>query len=208
MGEYARHNGREIKIGTCESMYYLRFDQRHQVEAMSGNVDPVRDADALRFRFPFPDEDGLPPGDALYDKGYDRGVHIPGAKSNPDADHGSLQFASTTRKGYLVSLPCPEAHDMTAAGAVVHRNGTAGGVELTAVRYRPGIGVVPVMRCAACGTMWRMEGRDEIEELAMLARAAADKCHDPNDASPLGRAAWWHKVADRILEGINEAVTV
>ena len=58
MGEYAKHKGEEIKIGTCENMYYLRFDQRHKVKALPGNVDPNgADAYALRFRFPWPNED-------------------------------------------------------------------------------------------------------------------------------------------------------
>ena len=35
MGEYARFRGAEIKIGTCESMYYLRADQRHLIDGYS-----------------------------------------------------------------------------------------------------------------------------------------------------------------------------
>ena len=44
MGEYAKYNNQEIKIGTCETMYYLRYEDRHKVKALKGNVDPVRDA--------------------------------------------------------------------------------------------------------------------------------------------------------------------
>lgn len=34
MGEYAKRmrDGERVKIGTCENMYYLRFEERHQVE--------------------------------------------------------------------------------------------------------------------------------------------------------------------------------
>lgn len=63
MGENASYQGQEIKIGTCENMYYLRADQAHLVTALPGNLDPVKRADAIRFRFPFPDEDHIAPGD-------------------------------------------------------------------------------------------------------------------------------------------------
>jgi len=61
MGEYALYNGKEIKIGTCETMYYLRWDQRHLVEPIKGNVNPALDS-GLRFRLPWPDEDHIEPG--------------------------------------------------------------------------------------------------------------------------------------------------
>ena len=31
MGEYANYMGERVKIGTCEDMLYLRWDQRHLV---------------------------------------------------------------------------------------------------------------------------------------------------------------------------------
>lgn len=57
------YRGERRKIGTCEDMLYLRFDQRYLVKAKPGNVDPARDVKELRFRFPFPDEDSIQPGD-------------------------------------------------------------------------------------------------------------------------------------------------
>ena len=52
MGEYAKlkTTGEEVKIGTCENMYYLRFEDRYKV---------IYDLsfDNCRFRLPFPDED-------------------------------------------------------------------------------------------------------------------------------------------------------
>lgn len=69
------YGNKQIKIGTCANMYYLRADQRHLVRAiLPHNVDPSGPyAEALRFRFPFPDEDGIAPG-AFED--YDRGVRV------------------------------------------------------------------------------------------------------------------------------------
>src|SRR3990172_10222248 len=97
MGEYATFNGHEVKIGTMEDMYSLRFDQRHQVQALSGNVDPNRDDEAqmLRFRFPWPDEDDIEPGSGkFHDKGYHRAVAIHGFRAPVDVEHGHVQFVA------------------------------------------------------------------------------------------------------------------
>lgn len=63
MGEYAKYRKTEIKIGTCEAMLYLRWDQRHQVEAMTGNVDPIKDIKDIWFRLPRVLEFTQAPGD-------------------------------------------------------------------------------------------------------------------------------------------------
>jgi hypothetical protein len=68
MGEYGTYLGNNIKIGTCEDMYYLRADQRHLVKAAA-----LHDLTDIRFRFPFPDEDHRQPGD--FDD-YDRGLTV------------------------------------------------------------------------------------------------------------------------------------
>ncbi len=170
MGEYATHNGQNIKIGTCEDMYYLRYDQRQLVTPERGNVDPVKDAEALRFRFPWPDEDANEPGQF---ENYHRSLTIHGASPSASVEHYSIQFSA--QAGYLVSLPCPEAGAVTINGATltVHRNGFQGAVQLVAQKFRPGIGLVPILRCA-CGAMWREEDRSQIEELAVLIRSEGD----------------------------------
>ena len=64
MGEYAiRKSDREsIKIGTCEDMYYLRYEDQDKVIP-----DECSDF-GYRWRIPFPDEDHILPGD--YDSGF------------------------------------------------------------------------------------------------------------------------------------------
>ena len=59
MGEYAiRKSDREpIKIGTCEDMYYLRFEDQAKV-----TPDECSEF-GYRWRIPFPDEDHILPGD-------------------------------------------------------------------------------------------------------------------------------------------------
>jgi hypothetical protein len=193
MGEYAIRatDGEEIKIGTCEDMYYLRAEQRHQVRPLSGNVNPgSTDALALRFRFPWPDEDGTQPGE-FHDKGYERGVFVPGAVVPANTEHYPVQFSA--QAGYLISLPCPEG----TPDARVHRNGFAGAVQLEQQKLLTDGRLVPVCRCGGCGAKWRMEDQADIEALALAFRIEGDKRQARGDGDPM----WWHLVADRILLG-------
>jgi len=68
MGEYAKlkTTGENVKIGTCENMYYLRFEDRYKV---------VYDLsfDGCRFRLPFPDEDKEEIGNY---REYERGIDL------------------------------------------------------------------------------------------------------------------------------------
>jgi hypothetical protein len=157
MGEYAKLNGQQIKIGTCEDMYYLRYEDRHRVEALPNNVDPVQDAERLRFRLPFPDEDGMQPG--AYEP-YRRGVRLwrDGADwADPETadDPGTVQLKHEP-SGLLVSARCyhgirlPEASDDFPH---VHWNGKGNSFELVAVK--PLETMQGIVQCRHCGQMWR-----------------------------------------------------
>lgn len=77
MGEYATTaSGETVKIGTCENLYYLRWDQHQQVipEAGQWSEDLYR---AYRFRFPFPDEDRIPVDRMQEIEDFDRMVGVP-----------------------------------------------------------------------------------------------------------------------------------
>lgn len=212
MGEYATCNGERIKIGTCEDMYYLRFDQRRKVRHESGNVDPVKDAAELRFRFPFPDEDAIEPG-AFED--YRKGVRIDGMPASKDVDHYNVQFSAPN--GYLCSLPCPESAEYTAepngssrsligvnrtAPIRVGLNGYGGACKLVAQKFRPGIGLVPIMQCGGCGSLWRIEDRADIEALAVALRSMADAAL----RNKSGMQSYYNTIADRVLAGVCETV--
>jgi len=84
MGEYIKYNGSEIKIGTCESLYYTGYQKYEKalkeghLSALTGNDPPEEYAkpdSGYRFRFPFPDEDKLPFGD-IGNFHYHRGVPV------------------------------------------------------------------------------------------------------------------------------------
>lgn len=210
MGEYAGFKGQSVKIGTCEDMYYLRFEQRALVTKEPHSLDPVECADELRFRFPWPDEDGCEPGSDFNGHAFDRSVSVPGFVADADVEHHTIQFTSTRPTGYVASLPCPEssayvdgAHgrrQLVDGGAVgVHRNGFAGAVALCSQRYRPGIGLVPVLKCGGCGSMWRVEDRAGIEAVVVAFRSEADKERDQTASL----VAFYHAIADRVLAGLE-----
>lgn len=162
MGEYAtdRQTGERVKIGTCESMYYMRADQVRDVIAEPGNVDPIADAAGIRFRFPFPDEDGVQVGH--FDP-YDRRMRIDGLTPpvGEGWDHYSMQFRND--HGYLLSVPCPESSAEPSPGFTcgefdhglrIGRNGFKGAVFLCQQVWHDGL-LVPVLECA-CGMKWRL----------------------------------------------------
>lgn len=202
MGEYASRNSdhQRIKIGTCESMYYLRADQRHLVSWEQGNVNPNSDdALSIRFRFPWPDEDSVKPGEF---ETYERAVAAHGFAVPAGVEHYSVQFAA--HAGYLVSLPCPETAPSTPGlttqshGLTIHRNGFAGAVLLSQQKLLADGRLVPVCRCGGCGSAWRIEDPTEIEALAVAFRSEGDRRFNGTEAAD---QAWWHTVADRILAG-------
>ena len=148
MGEYAMYGGERTKIGTCEDLYYLRYDQRHSVQPLEGNINPASEDEqkTIRFRFPFPDEDDATPGSF---ENYNRYVPVDGIKPPADLDHHSVQF--TSQVGYLVSIPCPEGSAKTEFR--VHKNGWRGDVLLTQQAIRGGV-LAPIFMCGGCGAKW------------------------------------------------------
>lgn len=62
MAEKALHDGREITIGVPGKLLYLRATQAGLVQPLPGSTDLAAGAHRLYYRFPWPDEDGTPPG--------------------------------------------------------------------------------------------------------------------------------------------------
>jgi len=179
MGEHVEYKGETIKIGTCENMYYLRADQVHLIEGyeFEFNVD--------RFRFPFPDEDDIEPGQ-FEGPEHRRGWKIPGYRLPAELsgdEHGNVQFTSTA--GYVLSIPCPEQFGQP--GLTVHvpltdepeqtvllrvgRNGFNGQPVVSQQAWRNGL-LVTMLRCGACRAIHRL---DTLEDAAPVAQAFRDE---------------------------------
>jgi hypothetical protein len=176
MGEYANVNGSYTKIGTCENMYYLRYEDRMKVSPVSGNIDP-RTRLNLRWRLPFPDEDEVQIG---YYEPYLRGIrlsrfvksHIPIYDGYEDYYDESLADATGLIQvhhecGLLVNLPCYHGIKLPDNTKEVkfHWNGKSHSLELVMVKNTE-TGVRPVIRCKHCNTQW-ISTWDEIMEYVL-----------------------------------------
>jgi hypothetical protein len=213
MGEYAnrRPDGARVKIGTCEDMLYLRDDQRGQVYGgdLGSGRGYLRDPDvlaSLRFRFPWPDEDGTLPGDFEPF----RSLRLDGMPVPAGVEHGSTQFTATYPKnGYLLSLPCPEGPD---ADPRIARNGYGGALKLTAQGWRGGR-LVGIAECGGCGHAFRLEDGYALEAEMALREMGAERLRDMDrwnlTAEARGQeritgdngAAFYLTIADRLREG-------
>lgn len=204
MGEYAWYGHERIKIGTCEDLYYLRADQATKVVARGGeDTDVLGYLDAFRFRFPFPDEDNVAPGQF---ENPDRSLRVDGVEPPKNFDHYSVQF--TARPGYLLSIPCPEGPEAL-TNIRVSKNGWRGDVLLVQQRVWNGQ-LVAVCQCGGCGARYRLETFEDAEPVIVALRAQADRAQRDAEfaARRHGEAALddptarrLSTTADRIVEG-------
>lgn len=194
MGEYAKYRKAEIKIGTCEMMYYLRWDQRHLVEAISGNVNPVKDIDSVWFRLPRVLESTMEPGEFPF-SGFEGARPIPiyihsGTQLEEDVQElledeshlGSI-FLRSDEAGVQCSIPCNHGTPVKNLPKNMGYNGfnsntlciTAVGVRLQAdpdldfdskslLRWQS----FALIACRVCGkTLFRFS-RQELEQCGLL----------------------------------------
>lgn len=168
MGEYAKRisDGVEVKIGTCEDMYYLRFEDRDKVRPISGNLDPVQEANVLRFRLPFPDEDDIQIG--TY-KDYRRGqVLYRGndyfSDESKAAHAGLIQLHHDS--GLMVNAACFHGIKLPDGNADLRPfwNGKAPSFVLSSIGPRQcadGVfRVHPIVACRHCNEAWRYQWSD------------------------------------------------
>lgn len=174
MGEYAKRkiDGVDIKIGTCESMYYCRYEQRNDV------VYPY-DTTNFYWRIPTPDEDGIKPGDFDYsllrEDGYIPWKLMIDTSRFSEEDkvdmrkRGSFQLKEP-HMGLLVNIRCPHGFSMeqfkqNKEGDVISMgyNGHQDTLYLKGLKNEPNELKV-LVECSACGSMWSFSFND-IEQM-------------------------------------------
>lgn len=223
MGENAKRksDGQTVKIGTLENLYYLRHDQRWEVSPLEGNVNPHGPEESeLRFRFPFPDEDHIAPGEFI---DHAKGHRLPWTVPADWQGHSTVQFKHAN--GYLVSLPCPESvpegapvvQTMSGEPIQVHRNGYGGAVELVQQKNVPGDGgLVSVVACKGCGAKWRVPASEAVSiAQALCERAERDQLEHERAMRRAGYAEYQlgtsssatydREIARRMLDGYGLA---
>lgn len=167
MGEYAKRNSdrQEVKIGTCESMYYLRYEDRNEVTRLEGNVNPATVQNCF-WRLPFPDEDRVKIGEY---KEYKRGLKLytqhedrsysDWSDAETANDPGTIQFHNES--GMLINVKCYHGIKLPEVSADFKPfwNGKSWFFELVSVK-NTAEGVKAIVHCRHCGQMWRYEWAD------------------------------------------------
>lgn len=173
MGEYAirKSDGEHIKIGTCETMYYIRYEDRSKVEALPCSVD-LKDAHkyGLRFRLPVFSEDGIEPGNYEESEGSIPLFHEKTKKNFPiKGGKPGLIYVTHKDSGVQVTFPCyhgeklPESYgkgDDEVSFRSFHSHAISELVYLKAARMFNSDVILPVVRCKACGEEWRAKWED------------------------------------------------
>lgn len=158
MGEYALYHGKEIKIGTCESMYYLRYEDRFKVRYKPGNVNAASDKD-LFWRLPYPDEDHVQPG-GYEDYNRCQRLYLGNDNyTNPSlAEHPST-IQLRHESGLLINVPCYHGEQLPECGkdVKVFWNGKSWFYELQFIKNTSDQGIRPIIGCRHCNQMWRMD---------------------------------------------------
>ncbi len=161
MGEYAirKVDRVEVKIGTCNRMYYLRYENRNDVLKDKYSLDPAKELNLI-FRLPYPDEDHIPIGEY---GNFDRGVELINFNLLTDSDDtGIIQL--THPSGLLVNLDCHHGNRLPDAGGKsrVFWNGKASvNFKLIGVKNSV-VGLLPEVECKWCQLTWSLAEWDTV----------------------------------------------
>jgi hypothetical protein len=168
MGEYAtrKSDRKRIKIGTCEAMVYLRWEDRDKISGYDFKPEY-----GLHFRLPFPDEDAILPGD--YDS-YDRNMRLNHADRNkPEAleqlmaeteDHPGTMQLRHEASGLLLNVPCYHGLKLPEVQPPMQAfwNGkNPYPLALARVKWTKE-GLLAILKCTSCDGLWRSSRWDLI----------------------------------------------
>lgn len=172
MGEYAKRksDGAHIKIGTCEEMLYLRYEDRNKVEPWTGSLDAAKTL-GLYWRLPFLDEDDVLPGD--YEPAFRHELLQDFAVAGCENSPGVLQLSH--KCGLLLNVPCYHGERLptvTMPMRVFWNGRDPHSFALKAVKNTAD-GIIPIVACRWCGEAWRSSWHEIDGHLTTPGLAAA-----------------------------------
>ena len=177
MGEFAKFHGRTIKIGTCTSMYYCRYDQVSEIKY--GDM-----CHGLCWRIPAFEEDGIQPGDYTFGAlvetlGPLRSIRLKNIDEEFDGitqTPGLIQLRND-RSGMVVNVKCYHGRKLPESDGdfKAFYNGKRETLHLQALKNcKDDLRVV--FACSACGSAWNCSFEEiylNIADVRMLFRLYA-----------------------------------
>lgn len=170
MGEFGIYKQNRIKVGTCNFMYYCRYENRYQIDTLENNVD-FHSEKNLYWRLPLVSEDALKPGE--YGSGFP-GVRL--CKTFPDrcpenfkplecADYPGKMQLKHDESGLLVNVNCYHGIKLPLESDDFqpHWNGKGYAFELVALKNTRNQNdensdfIQMVCQCRFCGNMFTCE---------------------------------------------------
>jgi len=200
MGEYVTSYGQQVKLGTCEDLYYTRLDQLRDYSPKVDVEEYLNPDNGFRYRFPFPEEDNLTIGNYdNFDKGLIISLHIDDY-SLADFEHRDIWTACNIEGSYNVNiaLPCPQSKELdwtftqmpdNTIKKIKHSNNN---FRLVSIKQQKQVNdeVWTVIACPYCGARVRIDYDDALK-LVHSIKAGYVPSND----------FYYTKVIDRIMKG-------
>ncbi len=225
MGEYIDYKGKEVKLGTCESLYYTRLEQLEAAEAVGilekrgGNLSAseyLDPANGFRYRFPFPEEDNIDIGDFVdYDKGMIVQLQHEDRDLVEDMEHGDIWHACHPKGGgYNVNIatPCPQSKELDWTGTqqpdnsfkrLSHSPIAPRIIEITQQKQVDGE-IWTVIDCPYCTAKVRIEYESAVKLVHSIQVGYIETRKQDNEEIC---RAYYQTVCDRILAGYKVPVS-
>ena len=213
MGEYITIDKQEVKIGTCENMYYARLDQLEEVQALglADVAEYLNPEYGYRYRFPFPEEDGLEIGEYdNYSKGlavnlsYGSECHAPKLTEflrGSDWEHRHVTQSQSVGHCYNfnVFIPCVLSADFAKANLKTSNGTPSDVIEIVQQKQVDGE-IWVVVRCGYCGAAVRLDW-EGASELCGVLRNYYVREHGFVRLDNKSRQEYYNTIAERIEGG-------
>ena len=200
MGEYITYRGEQHKLGTCESLYYVRHSSLLELQKQGiSEADYFLDEEnGYRFRFPFPEEDALFAANPLpHIDDFSKGFALTVPKNSVLTEHSLMTLVLPNSHPHF-NMPVPCAQDDEKFGAfdalLRHKRSLDRTyLHIVQERYINGLPWT-VFRCPYCNTEFRCDAseiqviKSELSKSIEYSAKHGDEYH----------AAYLQTISDRI----------
>lgn len=176
MGQYYKGS----KIGTCESMYYMRLKTAQELaEQGDRDDDGIKFSDYLadnqtKWRFPFPDEDNGIPSNCKYNRAFTIPIGEVEVSHDTICIHNEFEHGG---HGVNVFIPCIYSQEFKNSGLKLSMGGAGEqhldivmeGIRDCTIDGKIVRKVKTIFKCSRCGEMQRFDDAD-VEKIKARAR--------------------------------------